>query len=118
MIRIPKYQIIKEANNSDVRAEYLVVARLGGATFGLWRRHSAFSRLAAKIARIPEADVVYRNTLWSWRCLRRRQKLFRCLDRDYLAVKCFLLERFLHDAVFESETSTLFAEFFELAPAV
>ena len=114
MIRIPKYQIIKEANNSDVRAEYLVVARLGGATFGLWRRHSAFSRLAAKIARIPEADVVYRNTLWSWRCLRRRQRWFRCLDADYLTIKCFLLERFLHDAVFESGSSALFADFLEI----
>ena len=92
-----------------------VVARLGGATFGLWRRHSHFVALAAKIAATPDAGVVYRNTLWSWRCLRRRQRLFRCLDRDYLAVKCFLLERFLHDAVFESDTSTIFADFLELA---
>ncbi|CAM9842153.1 unnamed protein product, partial [Choristocarpus tenellus] len=26
----------------------------------------------------------------------------RCLDRDYLVLKTFLLERFLHDFVFES----------------
>ena len=57
----------------------------------------------------------YQNTLWSWRCLRRRQRWFRCLDKDYLALKCFLLERFLHDAVFESSSSKIFAEFLEIS---
>ena len=114
MIRIPKFQIIKEHNNSDVRAEYLVVARLGGVTFGIWRRHSHFLELCDLIKKESDADLAYRNTLWSWRCLKRRQRLFRCLDKDYLAVKCFLLERFLHDAVFEAPSSAIFATFLGL----
>ena len=114
MIRIPKFQIVRERSGVDLRAEYLVVARLGGVTFGIWRRHSHFLDLQQAIAKEPDADVTYRNTLWSWRCLKRRQRLFRCLDKDYLAVKCFLLERFLHDAVFESSSSAIFSTFLGL----
>ena len=111
MVRIPKYQVVR--SGSDTRAEYLVVARLGSVTFGLWRRYSDFQRLAAKIDHdFDKGD--YQNTLWSWRCLRRRQRWFRCLDADYLTIKCFLLERFLHDAVFESGSSALFADFLEI----
>ena len=98
MIRIPKYQIVRKGGKSH--AEYLVVARLGAVTFGLWRRFAHFTALHDKINKTLDKDD-YQNTLWSWRCLRRRQRWFRCLDRDYLALKCFLLERFLHDAVFE-----------------
>ena len=112
MVRIPKYQIVKKGSKSY--AEYLVVARLGAVTFGLWRRYSHFHQLFEKIAKNFDRDD-YQNTLWSWRCLRRRQRWFRCLDKDYLALKCFLLERFLHDAVFESSNSNLFMDFFEIA---
>ena len=112
MIRIPKFQIVRTGDR-DVHAEYLVVCRLGAVTFGLWRRYSHFQDLAEAIA-TKEHAVDYQNTLWSWRCLRRRQRWFRCLDKDYLALKCFLLERFLHDAVFESSSSTLFVDFLEL----
>ena len=112
MVRIPKYQIIREGN--EVRAEYLVVVRLGTVTFGLWRRYSHFQKLADDIAK-NEPATFFQNTNWSWRCLRRRQKWFRCLEKDYLALKCFLLERFLHDAVFESSSSTLFTDFLELS---
>ena len=114
MIRIPKYQIVRKGGKSH--AEYLVVARLGAVTFGLWRRFAHFTALHDKINKTLDKDD-YQNTLWSWRCLRRRQRWFRCLDRDYLALKCFLLERFLHDAVFESASSTLFADFLEITLA-
>ncbi|KAH8097551.1 hypothetical protein JL720_444 [Aureococcus anophagefferens] len=115
MIRIPKYQIVRKGGKSH--AEYLVVARrLGAVTFGLWRRFAHFTALHDKISKTLDKDD-YQNTLWSWRCLRRRQRWFRCLDRDYLALKCFLLERFLHDAVFESASSTLFADFLEITLA-
>jgi hypothetical protein len=111
MVRLPKFQIVR--SGSDTRAEYLVVARLGSVTFGLWRRYSDFQKLADKIHRdFDKAD--YQNTRWSWRCLRRRQRWFRCLDADYLTIKCFLLERFLHDAVFESENVEVFADFLEI----
>lgn len=36
---------------------------------------------------------------------------FRCLDVDYLILKTFLLERFLHDFVFESMSPNTVREF-------
>jgi hypothetical protein len=41
----------------------------------------------------------------------RRKRVFRCLDKDYLALKCFLLERFLHDVVLESKSPATLKEF-------
>ena len=32
-------------------------------------------------------------------------------EREYLVLKCFLLERFLHDVVFESASPHIIAEF-------
>lgn len=112
MVHIPKYQVVKEGS-FDIHAEYLVVVRLRFVTFGLWRRYSHFQRLADKIIR-ENQPIDFENTLGSWRCVKRRQKWFRCLDKDYITLKCFLLERFLHDAVFESTTSELFLDFLEI----
>ena len=52
-------------------------------------------------------DRVFENSLISWKCVLSRQQWFRCLDREYLLVKCFLLERFMHDTLFESSSSLL-----------
>mmetsp|Transcript_9361 Transcript_9361/g.29842 ORF Transcript_9361/g.29842 Transcript_9361/m.29842 type:complete len:436 (-) Transcript_9361:520-1827(-) len=112
MVHIPKYQVVKEGA-FDVHAEYLVVVRLRFVTFGLWRRFRDFERLADKIVG-ENRPVDFENTLGSWRCVKRRQKWFRCLDKDYITLKCFLLERFLHDAVFESTSSDLFLDFLEI----
>jgi hypothetical protein len=35
----------------------------------------------------------FQNSLFSWQCLRQRQRWFRCLDKDYLALKCVLCSR-------------------------
>ena len=86
MVRIPKYQVVRPAGGGRPHAEFLVVARLGAVTFGLWRRYSHFEKLNEKIATSFRKED-YQNTHWSWRCLRRRQRWFRCLDREYLALK-------------------------------
>lgn len=114
-VQIPKLQIV--ATPSDVHAEYLVVAGIGSVTLGVWRRSSHFSQLAeairtgglpadapaaAREEAVATAAHLYQNSLASWTLLRRRQRWFRCLDKEYLVLKCFLLERFLHDLVFES----------------
>eukprot|EP00633_Aureoumbra_lagunensis_P002255 CAMPEP_0197289274 /NCGR_PEP_ID=MMETSP0890-20130614/6510_1 /TAXON_ID=44058 ORGANISM="Aureoumbra lagunensis, Strain CCMP1510" /NCGR_SAMPLE_ID=MMETSP0890 /ASSEMBLY_ACC=CAM_ASM_000533 /LENGTH=552 /DNA_ID=CAMNT_0042760573 /DNA_START=311 /DNA_END=1969 /DNA_ORIENTATION=- len=112
MIHIPKYQIVQEGA-FDVRAEYLVVVKLRFVTFGLWRRYSHFELLANKIISLNR-PLDFENTLGSWRCVKRRQKWCRCLDKDYIVLKCFLLERFLHDAVFESTSSEIFLDFLEI----
>ena len=50
-----------------------------------------------------EDDVLYNNSLVSWQCITSKQKWFgRCLEPNYVSLKCHLLERFLHDVLFES----------------
>ena len=57
------------------------------------------------------------NAQRSWSCVRRRQHCFRNLDVDYLTIKAFLLERFLHDALYEAPTAEVFNEFLDIRPA-
>jgi len=115
-ISIPQFQV------RGKRAEFLVVAKIGSVRFGLWRTFSAFHRLADGIRHFDDhyhrlaggTDSMFSNTMVSWLCLRRRQRWFRCLERDYLGVKCFLLERFLHDALFEAPHANIFSDFLEI----
>mmetsp|Transcript_16329 Transcript_16329/g.24206 ORF Transcript_16329/g.24206 Transcript_16329/m.24206 type:complete len:320 (-) Transcript_16329:79-1038(-) len=108
MVHIPKFQIVKCGN--DVHAEYLIVVGLGAVTLGVWRRFQDFRNLANKLSKSGKRSQ-FQNTLCSWYCLRARQRFFRCLDKDYLILKCFLLERFLHDLVFESISPDTVREF-------
>ncbi|KAG5177516.1 hypothetical protein JKP88DRAFT_261486 [Tribonema minus] len=80
------------------------------ARAGVWRRFREFKTLATKLASSSKRRQ-FHNALCSWHCLRARQRLFRCLDKDYLILKCFLLERFLHDLVFESMSPDTVREF-------
>ena len=61
-----------------------------------------------------EEGRVYENSLISWKCVVDRQQWYRCLDREYLHLKCFLLERFMHDVLFESSSSLLLRRFLGL----
>lgn len=58
------------------------------------------------------------NAVTSWRLLKKRQRWFRCLDAGYLSLKVFLLERFLHDILFESSSPEVLADFITSSDAV
>jgi hypothetical protein len=112
-------------------AQYLVIYREGGIrdTIGVWKRYSDFKRLSEKVtnsngscvsvlanmsplAITEEHDVEHLpNAITSWSILKKRQRWYRCLDSGYLSLKVFLLERFLHDILFESSSPTLLREF-------
>jgi len=51
------------------------------------------------------------NARFSWQCIKMRKRWFRCLDEEYLTVKCFLLERFLHDVLNETNDPGLVFSF-------
>lgn len=51
------------------------------------------------------------NAITSWRLLKKRQRWYRCLDANYLSLKVFLLERFLHDILFESSNPQILRDF-------
>ena len=114
-ICIPKFQIVRNAKDGPKRgeqhAEFLVVVELGAFTFGVWRRYTDFVYLAESIMATDEQKAVYPNSIFSWQCLRFRKRWYKCLDKDYLTVKCFLLERFLHDLVCESTNPTTIFDF-------
>jgi hypothetical protein len=51
------------------------------------------------------------NAVTSWCLLKKRKRWYRCLDAGYLSLKVFLLERFLHDILFESSSPQLLRDF-------
>jgi hypothetical protein len=112
-------------------AQFLVIYREGSIrdTVGVWKRYSDFEELARKVTQShegckfvianisplavteePETEHLP-NAITSWRLLKKRQRWYRCLDAGYLSLKVFLLERFLHDILFESSSPKLLREF-------
>jgi len=112
-------------------AQFLVIYREGSIrdTIGVWKRYSDFVELSRKVmeahiscgtvlasmsplSAAKETDVEHLpNAITSWRLLKKRQRWYRCLDAGYLSLKVFLLERFLHDILFESTTPRLLRDF-------
>jgi hypothetical protein len=112
-------------------AQFLVIYREGSIrdTIGVWKRYSDFEELARKVTQshegckfaianlsplsvTEEPDVEHLpNAITSWRLLKKRQRWYRCLDAGYLSLKVFLLERFLHDILFESSSPKLLRDF-------
>ena len=114
-LQIPRFRVIQNRKDDNTYAEYLVVITLGGynkVKFGIWRRFSDFNDLAKKVEENFKDNICnYSNSILSWKCIIQRKRWYRCLDKEYLGFKCFLLERFLHDILFESNTSTIISEF-------
>ena len=116
-LQIPRFRVIKNKND-HIYAEFLVVITLGGynkVKFGIWKRFKDFNNLALKVEEDHHNNTCnYSNSLLSWKCLIQRKRWFRCLEQDYLGFKCFLLERFLHDILFESSASNIISEFLNI----
>ena len=118
-LQMPSYRIVRDENGREF-AEYLIIISLGGrgaVTFGIWKRHSDFDALAKCIteidARAPQPHT-FKNALLSWQCVQQRKYWYKCLNTEYLELKCFLLERFMHDVLFETHTSKILGEFLGL----
>lgn len=129
-ISIASYRVV-ESKKHGKYAQFLVIYREGSIqdTVGLWKRYSDFEELAHKVthahesctaalanisplsvAEEPETEHLP-NAITSWRLLKKRQRWYRCLDAGYLSLKVFLLERFLHDILFESSSPHLLRDF-------
>jgi len=131
-VSISNYRVIKSRKEGQ-HAQFLVVYRDGSfrETIGVWKRFSDFERLANKVSFGHESCNVQNcsaalhplhieadydveplpNAITSWKLLKKRKRWFRCLDAGYLSLKVFLLERFLHDILFESSSPGLLREF-------
>ena len=117
-MQLPRFKIVK-SKDGEVYATFLVIVSLGSVSFGSWRRHSEFSKFAenlksSSIEKEKEDGSEFRNSILSWQCLLQKKRWYRCLDKEYLALKCFLLERFMHDVLFETRTPDLILKFLDL----
>lgn len=118
-IQMPCYRVVRDERGSEF-AEYLIIISLGGrsaVTFGIWKRHSDFNALAKVIVDLDAKaaqEHTFKNSLLSWQCVQRHKHWYKCLNAKYLELKCFLLERFMHDLLFEAHTSSLLSEFLGL----
>jgi hypothetical protein len=129
-ISIASYRVVE--NKKHVKhAQFLVIYREGSIrdTVGIWKRYRDFEELANKVTQAHEGCVLtfanisplavteesdtehLPNAITSWRLLKKRQRWYRCLDAGYLSLKVFLLERFLHDILFESSSPQLLRDF-------
>jgi hypothetical protein len=118
-IQLPYYRIVRD-HNGVLFAEYLITVSIGGrgsVTFGIWKRHSDFGALAKLITEIDARAAkphTFKNALLSWQCVLQRKRWFKSLDTEYLALKCFLLERFMQDLLFEAPSAALICDFLGL----
>ena len=116
---MPYFRVIK-ALNGNVHAEFMIVVTLGGnspVTFGIWKRHSDFSQLALELSDFnikSGSQNSFKNSLLSWQCVLQRKRWYKSLDKEYLTLKCFLLERFIQDVLFEADQPEVLTKFLEL----
>lgn len=130
-ISIASYRVV-ESKKHGKYAQYLVIFCDGNFrnTVGVWKRYSDFSELSRKVTHghsescaavvtglnplsvADDHDVeILPNAITSWKLLKKRQRWYRCLDAGYLSLKVFLLERFLHDILFESSNPQILRDF-------
>jgi len=130
-ISVASYRVV-ESKKHGKYAQFLVIYCEGGFrdTVGVWKRYSDFDKLSQKVTNgaescssvlagihplhttsdDPEHELLP-NAITSWKLLKKRQRWYRCLDAGYLSLKVFLLERFLHDILFESSSPQLVRDF-------
>ena len=81
-------------------AEYLIIIKTPIYQYSKWYRYNDIKKLYRNIVNTQlSSNFEYANS--SWCILNNRLKLFKCLNIDYLNNKCYLIERVLHDILFE-----------------
>lgn len=75
-VQLPRFKVVRN-RDGVCHAEFLIVVSTGGAPFGIWRRHSDFKNLAAKVSmNFFNADDTQSDTIdaYNVRCTGRIQK--------------------------------------------
>jgi len=101
-------------------------------TIGVWKRYSDFNKLSHQVTHGTESCTsvlagmgplsvtedppeIMPNAMTSWSLVKKRKRWYRCLDAGYLSIKVFLLERFLHDILYESTSLDILRDFVGVA---
>uniref|UniRef100_A0A6C0AG30 Uncharacterized protein n=1 Tax=viral metagenome TaxID=1070528 RepID=A0A6C0AG30_9ZZZZ len=106
-VQVPCYRISNEIYSffgiikKNIKyAEYLIIIKTPIYQYSKWYRYNDIKKLYRNIVKTQlSSNFEYANS--SWYILNNRLKLFRCLNIDYLNNKCYLIERVLHDILFE-----------------
>jgi len=128
-ISVGSYRVV-ESKQHGKYAQFLVIFCAGTfrETFGVWKRYSDFKKLSNLVTRgaencssvlagigplsVTEDHVeLMPNAMMSWSLVKKRKRWYRCLDAGYLSIKVFLLERFLHDILYESKSPKILLDF-------
>ena len=104
-IQITHFKII------DSRANYLIKFKTPTYEFCKWMTYTCINNFYEKLLCVSNFWECI-NTRISWRTWKRRQSWFRNNNFHYLEMKTFLLERVLHDALYESPDIDIFYEYF------
>lgn len=128
-ISVGSYRVV-ESKKHGKYAQFLVIFCTGEFrnTVGVWKRYSDFNKLSRKVTRgsenctsvlagmgplsvTEETPEMMPNAMTSWSLVKKRKRWYRCLDAGYLSIKIFLLERFLHDILYESTSPDILRDF-------
>lgn len=85
-------------------AEFEVRVKGGGRSWSRWQRFSKFKLMVQCVNKD-------RASMRAWRRVLRAQPNYRCLDENYLLMKCNLLEEFLQQVMFAMPTPALLIHF-------
>jgi len=128
-VSVGSYRVV-ESKKHGKYAQFLVIFCAGTfrETFGVWKRYSDFKTLSHQVSHGTEnctsvlvgmgplsvtedhAEIMP-NAMMSWSLVKKRKRWYRCLDAGYLSIKVFLLERFLHDILYESTSPKILRDF-------
>jgi len=132
-VSVGSYRVV-ESKKHGKYAQFLVIFCAGTFrdTIGVWKRYSDFNKLSHKVTHGTEnctsvlagmgplsvtedpAEMMP-NAMTSWSLVKKRKRWYRCLDAGYLSIKVFLLERFLHDILYESTSPNILRDFVGVA---
>lgn len=128
-VSVGSYRVV-ESKKHGKYAQFLVIFCAGTfrETFGVWKRYSDFKKLSHQVTHGTENCTsvlagmgplsvtedhteIMPNAMTSWSLVKKRKRWYRCLDAGYLSIKVFLLERFLHDILYESTSPKILHDF-------
>jgi len=132
-ISVGSYRVV-ESKRHGKYAQFLVIFCVGTYrdTIGVWKRYSDFDKLSHQVTHgtesctsvlagmgplsvTEETPEIMPNAMTSWSLVKKRKRWYRCLDAGYLSIKVFLLERFLHDILYESTSLDILRDFVGVA---
>ena len=104
-IRLPLFRtnVIDDCTNF---VQYLILIKINNNEFGTWKRYKEIEDIKSNL------NPNFTESNCSWDILKYRKKLFRCLESQYILLKCYLIEVFLRNILIECHDINFFLSLF------